>query len=208
MGVALLYRAFAIGPISVAAPVVSIVALCMPVMVGLARGERPSALAITGIALAALSFPLLSRTVDHADSRSSARRVLPAAFASGVLVGGFLVLIRQISPDSGLVPLIAARLATVVLFGLIVALSREPFLPAREVAPATLGSGLLDSGANIAYFIAVHRGSLAICGTIVSLAPAVTVLLARLVLGERWSRAQHFGLALAMAAIVCVSLGG
>jgi drug/metabolite transporter (DMT)-like permease len=112
-----------------------------------------------------------------------------------------------VSSNAGLAPLFAARLSTVVLFGAILAVKREPFVPAVGAVQSTLLAGVLDSFANVAYFLAVHRAPLAIVGTIVSLSPATTVLLARAVLSERWTAHQRAGLAFAMAAIVCVSIG-
>jgi uncharacterized membrane protein len=208
LGVAVLYRAFAIGPVSIAAPVISLIALCMPVMFGLAFGERPSALAIGGMALAACAFPLLSLTGENGRiGLAPSRKVLRLALLSGVLVGGFLVLVRRIGSDAGLVPLVVARLTTVALFAVLVLARRERLAPPRDALRSTLGSGLLDSLANVAYFVALRGGALAIVGTIVSLAPAATVLLARLVLRERWSAPQRWGLVLAGAAIACVTMG-
>lgn len=208
LGVALLYRALAIGPVSVAAPVVSLIALSLPIIVGVVLGERPSLLAISGMALAAGSFPLISNTGGPAGpSDPRARRTMVvSSLASGLLVGGFLVCIGRVSDHAGLAPLFAARMTTVVVFAVILLVRRETPWPRGVVLP-TLAAGVLDSFANVAYFIAVQSGPLAIVGTIVSLAPAATVLLARLVLRERWTLPQRFGLAFAGAAIVCVSLG-
>jgi drug/metabolite transporter (DMT)-like permease len=207
LGVALLYRAYAIGPMSVAAPVISMVALAMPVIVGVALGERPSALAYGGMVMAVASFPLLSHTHEVGASRGAHAQVIMISVASGVLVGGFLVLVGRVSPGAGIAPLFAARLATVVLFGTILAIRREPFVPAAGAVQSTLLAGVLDSFANVSYYLAVHRAPLAIVGTIVSLSPAATVLLARGVLSEHWTKHQRAGLALAIAAIVCVSIG-
>jgi len=208
-GVALLFRAYAIGPVSIAAPVISLVSLAVPVIAGIALGERPSSLAIGGIVLAAGAFPLLASTGERFDPRGvhAVARVVGIASASGVLVGGFLVFMSRVSLSAGLIPLFASRLVTVALFGTILGVRRAPFWPAASARRPTILSGLLDSFANVGYFIAVHHGALALVGTIISLSPVSTVLLARLVLRERWSVPQRWGLALATTAIVCVSLG-
>jgi drug/metabolite transporter (DMT)-like permease len=71
----------------------------------------------------------------------------------------------------------------------------------------SLASGVVDSTANIAFLIAVHKGPLVLVSALVSLAPATTVLLARFTLGERWTVHQTTGLAMALAAGVCISIG-
>jgi uncharacterized membrane protein len=68
-------------------------------------------------------------------------------------------------------------------------------------------AGALDSVANVAYFVAVRVAPMALVAAIVSLAPATTVLLARVIFRERWSAPQRWGLALALAAGACISLG-
>jgi drug/metabolite transporter (DMT)-like permease len=206
-GVALLYRALAIGPVSVAAPVISVSMLAVPLVFGLAFGERPSALALLGIALAAPALLLITGAAAERGASPASRSVLGVSLASGVLLGGFLVMVRRIAPGAGFAPLVVARLSTIALFAALIAARRGAWWPPPGARRSTLVSGLLDSLANVAYFIAVHRGSLALIGTIISLSPATTTLLARAVFGERWSRPQQAGLALAAASIVCISLG-
>jgi drug/metabolite transporter (DMT)-like permease len=70
-----------------------------------------------------------------------------------------------------------------------------------------LGAGALDSAANVAFLVAVHRAPLVLISALVSLAPAATALIARFTLGERWSMTQRVGLLLALAAGACISLG-
>jgi drug/metabolite transporter (DMT)-like permease len=71
---------------------------------------------------------------------------------------------------------------------------------------AALG-GVLDALANALYLLAAHHGQLAVVGSVVALYPASTVLLARLMHGERIGRVQRIGLALAVPALVLVSGG-
>jgi uncharacterized membrane protein len=132
--------------------------------------------------------------------------VIPVALASGVLVGGFLVSVGRISSDAGFLPLVVARTTTMILFGILLLARRLSPWPAGAVRPTFL-SGMLDVFANVTYYLAVRHGNLSIVGTIISLAPAATVLLARLVLRERWNARQRVGLVFAAVAIVCVSLG-
>lgn len=226
LGVALLFRAYAIGPVSIAAPLISLIALSVPIVVGVMLGERPSAIAITGIALAAAAFPLLARAhpahaaripevsvgphmppvIGGSAQATSGRGMIQIAIVSGLLVGGFLVAIGRVSSGAGLFPLVVARVTMLVLFGAILLARRERAWPA-QASGATTASGVLDSLANISYFVALHHGALTLIATIISLSPAVTVLLARFVLHEHWTPSQRAGLVLAGTAVVCVSMG-
>jgi drug/metabolite transporter (DMT)-like permease len=68
-------------------------------------------------------------------------------------------------------------------------------------------AGLLAGIANLSFVIATHHGELAVVAVLTALYPGFTVILARLVLGERWSSAQKLGLATALVATFLVSLG-
>ena len=69
-----------------------------------------------------------------------------------------------------------------------------------------VGAGILDAISNVLLLEAGRRGLLVLVGVIGSLYPASTVVLARVVLGERLQRQQMIGLALAVAAVVLVAL--
>ena len=209
LGATLIYRALAIGPMSVASPVLCIVALCLPVIVGFALGERPLPIALIGIALAPIAVALLAQSgsPEDAPGRTAGRRVLWPAILAGLAAGFFLVLIARVRIGSGLLPLIVSRCTALTALGLWLAIRRESAIPSAPVRTVTLSAGALDSLSTIAYVAAVQRGSLAVVSVLVSLAPATSVLLARAVLAERWSVPQRWGLALALGAGVCLSLG-
>ena len=58
--------------------------------------------------------------------------------------------------------------------------------------------------ANALYLVAVRQGQLSLVATLASLYPASTVLLARLVLGERLGAWQQLGVASAVTAIALI----
>ena len=205
-GAMLAYRALAIGPASVASPVFSITGLALPVAVGIALGERPTALALAGLGLTPVAIVLLGRG-GHGEPAADPRRVIGPSLLAGSVLGFFLVAFGRIQAGASLWPLIVARMAG--LGGLLAALAirREPLLPPPAARGIALLTGVLDSLANLFYVAAVQRGTLALVAALVSLAPATTVLLARFVFGERWSRPQQGGLVLALVAGACISLG-
>ena len=208
-GATLIYRSLALGPVIVASPVFCVIGLTVPVLFGVLVGERPSALAWTGVALAPLCLPLLSWSTTGAGgySRAHIRRTLWVATMAGLVVGWFLICVARIGGGAGLMPLVVARGVAIALFMLWFLLSRRPLLPPAGVRMGSLGAGALDSAANVAYWFAVQNAPIALVATLVSLAPATTILLARLVLGERWTMPQRAGFALALIAAGCISLG-
>ena len=208
-GASLIYYVLARGPVSVASPVFCVVGLSVPVVVGVVLGERPSALAWLGVALAGISIPPLSWTdaAEGAYSSEHVRRTVWVSIGTGLVVGWFLVFVARISAGAGLLPLMLARATGVAMLSLAALAMRQPLRPPAGAVAVASAAGALDSAANVAYFMAVRGAPMALVTAIVSISPATTVLLARGVLGERWSTAQRWGLVLALAAGACISLG-
>jgi drug/metabolite transporter (DMT)-like permease len=67
--------------------------------------------------------------------------------------------------------------------------------------------GFFDASATICYALAVHPGALGIVATLISLYPATTIVLARVVLHERLRRRQMVGLAFAAGAVLLITSG-
>jgi len=213
IGVALLYRALAIGTMAVVAPTTAVCAVAIPVVVSVLLGERPAPLAIAGIGLGIASIVLVSRQTtpqpepDRLASSGSLPPGVGTALASGVAIGFFFLALAQTGSDAGMWPLVVSRGVSVTLFGA-VAIARRISLrmPAAMAALAIL-CGFIDMLANALYLLASRQGPLSIVVTLSSLYPASTVLLARVVLGERLNRWQVFGVGCALAAVVLIVSG-
>ena len=208
-GATLIYYSLARGPVSVASPIFCVVGLSVPVLIGFALGERPSAWAWSGVGLAAVAIPPLSWADDARGIYTPAhvRGTVAIAVLTGLVVGWFLVFLARIGPHAGLLPLVLARVvAMVALLAAILARRLPARLPAGARGVASL-AGALDSTANLTYYLAVQHAPMALVATLVSLAPATTVLLARITLGERWNAPQRWGLAMALAAGALISRG-
>lgn len=202
-GVALLYRALAVGTMSIVAPTTAVCAAAVPVLVALALGDRPGPLAGVGIVLAVMSIVLLSRgrSIDEAPKAQSG---IALAVTSGIAVGIFFLCLARTSEGAGIWPLIAGRSVSVPLFVAMAAMSRTSFGLERSVAGTAIGCGTLDMLANALYLVATREGPLSLVATLASLYPASTVLLARVTLGERLSRSQALGVVCALAAVVLI----
>jgi drug/metabolite transporter (DMT)-like permease len=214
VGVALLYRALAIGTMAVVAPTTAVCAVAIPVVVAVLLGERPVPLALAGILLGIGSIVLVSQQPaaqperhDPAALRGGAAGI-GTALASGVAIGCFYLSIARIGPDAGMWPLLLARLVSVTLFGAAaIAGGRSIRMPGRVAGLAAFG-GVIDMLANALYMLAARRGPLSIVVTLASLYPASTVLLARVVLGERLTPLQITGVGCALAAVLLIVSGG
>lgn len=208
-GVALLYRALAIGVMAVVAPTTAVCAVVIPVLVAVASGERPGLVTIGGIVLAIVAIALVSQS-DHpepmrtAGTTGSGPSAFTLALLSGVAIGLFFVALARTSSDAGLWPLVAARAVSVSLFaGMALAASQSLRLTGSTLGIVVAG-GSLDMIANLLYMVASRSGPLSVVVTLASLYPASTVLLARVVLHERLSRRQLAGIVCAMIAVIAI----
>jgi drug/metabolite transporter (DMT)-like permease len=209
-GIALLYRALAIGPMNAAAPTVAVVSAIVPAAIGLAQGERPSAIALAGVAMAIVAVALVGGASRPGVGEPRATgRVLVLATMSGAGLGLANVCFAATDPASGVWPVVAEKVVSAAALGALILAWRasdRPRATARAVR-LTVATGALDAAATASIAIALQRGPLVVVSVLASLFPAVTVILARFVLTERIGRAQAVGLALAIAAIAMIVAG-
>jgi len=135
---------------------------------------------------------------------SVARKGIGIAFLSGVAIGFFFLALARTAPAAGMWPLVASRAISLVLFGGLGLATAQPMMMTSPVARIAIGGGVVDMAANALYLAATRYGALSIVVTLASLYPASTVILARVVLGERLSRWQIAGVACALGAIVLI----
>lgn len=208
-GVALLYRALAIGVMAVVAPTTAVCAVIIPVLVAVGLGERPGLTTIGGIILAIIAIALVSQSehpepVLHEHPAGASTSAFTLALLSGVLIGFFFVALARTSAEAGLWPLVVARAASVTLFAVLAALTSQSLRLPFGILGIVIAGGSLDMIANLLYMIATRSGPLSVVVTLASLYPASTVLLARVVLHERLSRRQWVGIVCAMVAVLAI----
>jgi drug/metabolite transporter (DMT)-like permease len=202
----LLFRGLAIGRMSVVAPLSAIGGGVLPVLWGLARGERPSTLALAGVGLALLAAAIVGRGAEHDPARTvSPRLELALGGGAGLGFGVVFILFSESSTGSGMWPVLIARCASVPLLaaGAFV-LGRSPRVHSADIMPVA-AAGLFDVSANALIVLAVRRGLLSLVAPVASLYPATTVVLARLVLRERLGKQRLGGLALGLAGLALIA---
>lgn len=208
LGLVVVFRALAAGPMSVVAPTTALAASVVPVLAGLAMGDRPGLAAFAGIGVSFGAVALITREKpgDIAVPAGVAARALLPALGGGAIFGLFFVLLHQTGNEAGLWPLLAARLTSVVILTVLVVARRVPVARGPGLLGAVLVSGGLDMAANVLYVQASHNGMLAVVAALTGLYPASTVVLAQTRLGERMQPVQFMGLgAAALAALLVAS---
>jgi uncharacterized membrane protein len=207
VGVALLYRALAVGTMSVVAPVTAVCAVAIPVLVAIVLGERPGLRLSGGIMIAIAAIILVSQQGSAAaEIGSPASRVsgLGLALAAGIAIGLFFLSLARTSAEAGLWPMLAARTISTTLFAVVAIVRQQSIRMPLPVAATVVFGGVVDMLANVLYLLASRLGPLSVVVTLSSLYPASTVVLARVVLGERLSVQQAVGIVLALAAVVLI----
>ncbi|HTS96419.1 MAG TPA: DMT family transporter [Streptosporangiaceae bacterium] len=211
-GALALYAGFRHAAFSVAGPLSAVGAAGFSVLAGLLLGERPTALALTGIVLALPAIVGVSASVRAPSAAGAAARGRAALGVSYGLVAGacFALLfigLSQAGSGSGLWPVFCGQVTALAAVGCVGAVTGDLRLPeARGWWLAAL-TGLTGAPATVLYFLATHHGLLAITAVITSLYPAVTIMLARVLLGERLTAVRLTGLLLAAASVALIAAG-
>ena len=205
LGITGLYHGFAHGDVSVVAPTSAVVGAALPVIVGLSLGERPTVLALVGIVIAVAAVALVSGAVGQ-HQHNTPPRIVALAVAVGACFGLLYVAFDQTDPDSGMWPLVIARLASVPMLLIIGVAARVRPERDRSSLQLSVVSGVFDMGANVLFLLAVRGGILAVVSAVAALYPATTVALAFGVDKERITKWQGIGLLAAAAALALVSL--
>lgn len=199
-----LYRALAIGPMAVVAPIFATGAI-PPVVWGIVDGETPGVAVLGGLLLAIIGTVLAARAPDSAGRATDPRGVL-FALAGAVGMGLGLALLKQASVDSALSAVLLERCTEAVVIILI--LGRRPrALLAAVRRPGLLPlMGLVDVTALTCFSLATRSGLLPVVAVLASLYPVVTVMLARALQDERMSRVQGAGAAVTLIGVAIVAL--
>ncbi len=215
IGLSLLFRGYAIGRFSVVAPITAVVATLAQIIWGLTRGERPSAIALIGIAVVIVAAVIISQShaapgaqAEIAAAERPALKVeLVIAISAGLAFGFSGVALAESGSNNGIWPVLIAR-SVFCLVAVTIALVAGKRVIARRpnLGPALL-SGLIEAAALAAFIIAIRQDFLSVVAPITALSPAVVVLGAAALLHEPIGRMRAGGLALALTGLVLIAAG-
>jgi drug/metabolite transporter (DMT)-like permease len=237
VGAMALYLGFKYAAFSVASSVSAVGAAAFSVLAGLLFGERPSALELAGIVLALCAIAAVSVSADPVStglavesgnsaeptggdgatnragqpSRSALGRHaagVVAGLVSGAAFGLYFTGLNRAGSGADLWPLAAAELGGLVTVVCIAAVTGQFGLPPAGTRWFSMLSGITAAAGTLTYFLATHRGLLAVTAVIASLYPAGTIVLARVLLGEQLTAVRMAGLCLAAASVALIAVAG
>jgi drug/metabolite transporter (DMT)-like permease len=217
-GLIIFYIGLATGPMSVVAPVAGLVSTVVPVGAALAEGERPGIGVYAGAVLCLVAIVMTSAAGHSEDAdggtgvvsgRPGRGRAIGYGVVAGAAFGLFFLLIKNAGESGEFWPVAAGRmgeLAVVLIAAAVLRRSLSPGGADGRLLLAAAGAGAIDVVANICYVAATRTGAFGLAVVLASLYPGFTVLLARVVLGERLRWVQRAGLALAAIGILLVTV--
>jgi drug/metabolite transporter (DMT)-like permease len=181
----------------------------IPALWALAHGEQPAPLALVGAAVAVGAVVLVARP---APADAAARPTLPLrieltyAITAAVAFGIGTTLFSEVSAHGGPWTVLVARFVTVpVAFVAVAFVARGPLLPHRDDLPLVVATGCIEALANLVLVFAFRDHLTSVVAPVVAVYPAVTVLLARMVLHERLGRVRTVGLTATLVGLVLIA---
>jgi drug/metabolite transporter (DMT)-like permease len=209
-GLLILYRALADGQMTIAAPVSALFAALVPVIFGFFTLGAPPATTLLGFGLAFLAVWFISQT-ESTNWRAPLQGLrnladLRLPLLSGLFFGLYFIILHRATLNAFFWPLAAARFAGLVAFGLYALIARQPAMPPRDLWGFCIINGIIDIAGNAFYILSAQTGRIDVAAVLGALYPSSTVLLAWMILKEKISWVQTFGVALAFVAIVLFTI--
>ena len=204
---AIFYRALALGQMALTAPIAALLGAAIPTLADIAMEGAPSRWTVCGFGLAILAIWLITRPEESEEGGSTGR---PAGTGMAALAGvGFACFFLCIHQAHGSPVWVAtiSRIGSFTSTAIAVAVTRAPLALDRPRAALGMLAGVLDITASALFVFASQHGRLDEAVVITSLYPAMTVLLARVVLKEHFSRWRLVGLLAALAAVPMIAAG-
>ena len=204
LGLAALYRALAQGSMGLVSAVAGVGGVLISLGVGvLVWGDAISLPQLAGVGCAVAAAAAASGATRDAVSRQALILAIGAAIGFGL----WFVFVNRAAEGGQLWALVAARgAATLVVGGMALARGGRNLL--HGAGPLVALAGLLDVAANGLVVLSFATLGVGIAAALSGLYPLVTMLLARVLLGESLPRLGLVAVLIAVAGIVLISLGG
>lgn len=205
LALAAFYRAMALGSVTVVATIGAL-GVVVPVIAGLLQGDRPAAVQGVGAVAGILGVVLVAREPDP-EWRAAGRGAIGLAALAALGFGLFFLGLDAASGAQPAWTIVAVRAGGVATLLLAAAFVRPSMNVGSSTLPILVAIGCFDVLANSLFAVATNHGLLSLVAVAGSLYSAVTVLLARFVLGERLARVQLAGVAVGLIGVALIAAG-
>jgi uncharacterized membrane protein len=201
IALALFFRALAGGNMGLVAPVAAVLGAAIPTVVTAFAEGFPGYRHMSGFVLAGIGVWLISRSEAGAGRPEG----LGLAVLAGIGFAGFYLCIHQAGNASALWVAGCSRSASLLVTAAFVFFGRQLRAVPAPVLGIAVVAGVLDVSASTVFIRAAQIGRLDAAVVLSSLYPAVTVMLARIFLGEHFSRARTLGMIAALVAVPMIA---
>jgi uncharacterized membrane protein len=202
-----LYRGLVRGRVSVVGPLSAVGAAIVPILLSiLCGGHLPGWLPATGIVLGIPAIALVASSADEAPAGVRGESGVSDGLLAGAAFGLLFFGLARAGGHAGLWPVAGEQTGSLALLAVAALVARQPIVRTLRHCAGPALVGLAGMAATLLYYVATRSGELAGVVVVTSLYPAVTVILARLITAERFSRAQRAGLALSALTIVAIAI--
>jgi drug/metabolite transporter (DMT)-like permease len=203
---AIFYRALSSGRMGLTAPVAAVLSAAIPTVFSMFTEGLPGRISILGFFCAGVGLWLLTRAED-----GNTPQGIGMAVIAGIGFAGFYLCVRQAGDESALWIASFTRtgglIITATIAAILIVLRRGTI---RDITAAGVRwgvlTGCLDSLGTILFVRASQTGRLDEAVMISSLYPTITVLLARIVLKEHFTRWRLVGLLAALASVPMIAV--
>ena len=202
LGVGFLFQAYQAGRMGIASPISAVLSTALPVLFNALTQGLPGTLQLIGFGVALGGIWLLARPEEDSGIRPAG---LGYAVLGGLGFGGFFIGLGQIGPEAVFWPIVAGRAVSILAVAAFAFVTRRPMLVRGTPWGLLVLVGVLDVAGNLFFLLAVQNGRLDVTSVLGSLYPAVTVVLAWLILKERLTRLQVVGVAVALLSIALIT---
>jgi uncharacterized membrane protein len=201
LALAVFYRALSLGNMGLSTPVAAVLGAGIPAAVAIVTVGSPGNASLVGFAFAGCGVWLISRQEDG----HSRPQGLWLAVLAGIGFAAFYLSIHQAGNDSPVWLATISRSASLFITTVAVLANRAMARVDRRILAQAALAGTLDVTGTAVFIRASQMGRLDIAVVLSSLYPVVTVLLARMILKERFTRWKTVGIIAALAAVPLIA---
>ena len=212
IALACFYVALSRGAMGASAALSGLLAAAIPAAVSASAEGSPGLMRLVGFLVAGAAIWLIAAG-PNPEAKTADRGTVWLAVVAGVGFGIYFVALKFANSAGVIWPLATCRMGSLSVCSLLVGAmalkgtaGEAPVRLTRRAVVWALGAVLLDTSGNLLFVAATRAGRLDVAAVLASLYPASTILLAAWMLRERPTRRQGLGMAVAVAAVVMITI--